>query len=184
MSRYEAEVRWQRDEGERFTDRRYSRAHAWHFDGGAVIPASSSPQGVPLPYSRAEHVDPEEALVAAVASCHMLTFLFLAATRGLVVDRYVDAATGEVGPGANGRPAVVRVTLRPAVTCSGAIEPDDDLLATLHREAHDGCLVANSIRATVTVAGTWRRADAAAAAAATERDARRAEPSATGGSRS
>lgn len=182
MSHHEAEVRWQRGEGESFTDRRYSRAHAWHFDGGATVPASSSPQSVPLPYSHAEHVDPEEALVAAVASCHMLTFLFLAAKRGLVVERYADAATGEVGLGPNGRPAVVRITLRPAVTCSGMVEPDDDLLATLHREADDGCLVANSIRATVTVAGTWRHAAAADDAGGTERDDRRAEPSGAGGS--
>lgn len=152
---HHAEVCWQRTAGEPFVDRRYSRAHAWHFDGGATIPASSSPQTVPLPWSRAEHVDPEEALVAAVASCHMLTFLFLAARRGLVVERYVDAATGEVGADTRGRSAIVRVTLRPAVVLSGPVEPDDATVAALHEAAHDECVVARSIRAAVVIDGSW-----------------------------
>ena len=165
MTHHEAEVRWQRRAGEPFLDRRYSRAHAWHFDGGATIPASSSPQNVPLPWSRAEHVDPEEALVAAVASCHMLAFLFLAARRGLLVERYVDAATGEMGADEHGRSAIVRVTLRPAVTLSGTVEPDDATVAALHDAAHGECIIASSIRAAVVIDGSWThvRDDAARA---------------------
>ncbi len=166
MTQHGAEVRWQRRAGEPFVDRRYSRAHAWHFDGGATIPASSSPHAVPPPWSCAEHVDPEEALVAAVASCHMLTFLFLAARRGLVVERYDDAATGEVGADAHDRPAIVRVTLRPTVVLSGAAEPDDATVAALHDAAHDECPIARSIRAGVVVDGSWTHVRDGAARAA------------------
>lgn len=159
-TRYAAEIRWHRAADEPFTDRRYSRAHAWHFDGGAVVPASSSPHAVPLPFSRPDHVDPEEALVAAIASCHMLTFLFLAAQRDLRVDGYVDAAMGTLGPLDDGRPALVQVTLRPVVHFGGAHAPDDAMVQALHAQAHAECIIARSVRAHIEVIGRWRHADA------------------------
>lgn len=155
MVAHEAEVRWQRGAGEPFADRRYSRAHAWHFDGGAAVPASASPHAVPPPFSQAAHVDPEEALVAAAASCHMLTFLFVAARAGYVVDRYVDRAAGEQGANAEGRPAVTRVVLRPEVTFSGARAPTAADVDALHRQAHAQCVIANSLRAEVACEGAW-----------------------------
>src|SRR5262249_56053902 len=103
MSEFDALIEWKRPEGAAFTDGRYSRAHVWRFDGGAAIAASSSPHSVPLPFSVAANVDPEEALVAALSSCHMLFFLALAAKRGLVVERYVDAARGTMARNAQGR---------------------------------------------------------------------------------
>ena len=164
MTKHEAEVRWQRGDGEAFTDRRYSRAHAWHFDGGAVVAASSSPHSVPLPFSRADAVDPEEALVAAIASCHMLTFLFLAAKAGYTVDEYADAATGDQGTNADGRAALTHVTLRPAVVFSGALVPDDAAVEALHHRSHDECIIANSVRTAITIAGSYRHAAGAASA--------------------
>ena len=164
MALHEAEIRWQRGAGEAFTDRRYSRAHMWHFDGGAEIPASSSPHGVPAPLSRPEHIDPEEALVAAIASCHMLTFLFLAAKRGYIVERYVDPAFGEMGSGEGGRAAITRVTLRPEVRFSGPQIPDDAAVDALHHQAHAECIIANSVRATIEIAGSWRHTELSASA--------------------
>ena len=162
MSRYDAEVRWQRGPDEAFTDRRYSRAHSWHFDGGVVVPASSSPHSVPLPFSRADHVDPEEAFVAAIASCHMLTFLFLAAKAGFTVDAYVDAAFGVMARNEQGRLAVTHVTLRPAIVFSGSVAPSEAEVARLHHESHEECYIANSVRSEIEVAGTWRHAGEAA----------------------
>jgi len=155
MATHDAEIRWRRADDEAFTDRRYSRAHTWHFDGGAVVAASSSPHAVPLPYSRPEHVDPEEAFVAAIASCHMLTFLYLAAKAGHVVDAYDDHAVGTLAPNDDGRPAVVRVVLRPAIVFSGASLPDEEGLARLHHASHEQCFIANSVRTAIDVEGTW-----------------------------
>ena len=118
MSRYMAVIEWSRD-GARFTDNRYSRAHRWRFDGGVEVPASASPQVVPLPMSVAAAVDPEEAFVASLSSCHMLFFLSLAAKRGFVVDDYRDEAGGVMAGDAGGRLAMTRVTLHPAVALRG-----------------------------------------------------------------
>lgn len=156
MTRHEAAVTWRRGGGEAFSDRRYSRAHSWHFDGGATVAASSSPHSVPLPFSRAEAVDPEEAFVAAIASCHMLTFLFLAATEGYVVDQYIDASVGELGVNDEGRRALTQVTLHPAIVFSGARLPDDAAVEALHQRANDECVIASSVRATVAIAGSYR----------------------------
>lgn len=155
MVSHVAEISWRRGNDEAFIDRRYDRAHSWRFDGGAVVPASSSPHNVPLPYSRAEHVDPEEAFVAAVSSCHMLTFLYAAAKGGYVIDGYRDAAVGEMGRVEGGREGVIRVTLRPVVEFSGQRIPDDDDVARLHHEAHEECFIANSVRTTIVVDGEW-----------------------------
>src|ERR1700678_1861140 len=113
MSTYTATIRWLRKSDERFTDGKYSRAHQWAFDGGAVVPASSSPHVVRVPFSDPAGVDPEEALVAALASCHMLFVLDFAKRAGFIVDVYEDEAAGEIATGADGRQWMARITLRP-----------------------------------------------------------------------
>jgi organic hydroperoxide reductase OsmC/OhrA len=143
-------VSWVRD-GAVFTDNRYSRAHQWTFDGGARITASSSPSVVPLPYSEAAAVDPEEALVAAASSCHMLTFLYLAAKQGFVVDSYEDDAFGTMAKDAAGRIGVDRITLRPRIEFAGTKVPSAEQLAALHHAAHDGCFIANSVKCEISV---------------------------------
>lgn len=144
MAEYHAMIEWRR-EGATFTDNRYSRGHRWRFDGGIEVPASSSPHVVPLPQSVAEAVDPEEAFIAALSSCHMLFFLSLAARRGFVVDRYQDRATGQLGRNASGRQAMTSVTLHPDVTFSGTSRPSDEEIAALHDAAHHECFIANSV---------------------------------------
>src|SRR5271157_5970236 len=119
MSTYTANISWRRKAGERFTDGKYSRAHQWTFDGGAVVPASSSPSVVRAPFSDPAGVDPEEALVAALSSCHMLFFLDFAKRAGFVVDSYDDKAEGSMSKGPDGRIAVTLVTLRPQVVFAG-----------------------------------------------------------------
>jgi organic hydroperoxide reductase OsmC/OhrA len=148
MSEYHAELAWTRD-GAVFTDNRYSRRHQWTFDGGANLVASSSPYVVPLPLSDPTAIDPEEAFVASVASCHMLWFLSLAATRGFIVDSYRDKPSGLLAKDASGRLAVTRVTLRPAAEFSGTRMPSKVDVCNLHGEAHAKCFIANSIRSEV-----------------------------------
>ena len=145
---YTATVAWERN-GAVFTDRRYSRAHRWEFDGGVEVPASASPHSVPLPLSLAEAVDPEEAFVASVASCHMLWFLAIAAQHGHVVDSYRDAASATMGPDAEGRVAILDVYLRPEVRFAGGREVPADRLAELHHAAHAECFIANSVRSAI-----------------------------------
>src|SRR5438874_8211060 len=128
---YRATVKWKREADAKFTDQRYSRGHVWTFDGGITVPGSSSPLSVRLPYSVAEAVDPEEALVASLSSCHMLTFLFLAAKQGFVVDRYEDAATGVMTKNERGKLFVSRVELNPTVTFAGDKRPSERDLADL-----------------------------------------------------
>lgn len=150
MSEYVATVRWVRDTAD-FRDGRYSRAHVWTFDGGVEVPASASPHVVPAPMSRVEAVDPEEAFVASLASCHMLWFLALAAKRGFVVDSYVDAAHGVMEQDGSGRLAITRVTLRPCIEFGGERSPSAAQLAELHHAAHESCFIANSVKTEVTV---------------------------------
>lgn len=156
MSEYQAQITWQRQSNEPFLDARYSRAHQWKFDGGVVVPASSAVHSVPLPYSRAENVDPEEALVAAISSCHMLTFLHLAAKSRLVVDSYEDLAVGTMSKDPRGRQSITSVVLAPKVSFSGANAPSDEAVERLHHKAHDECYVANSVRCEIRVSGQWR----------------------------
>ena len=151
MGTYGATIEWQRNEGEAFVDQKYSRGHRWRFDGGAEIAASSSPQIVPLPYAIAEHVEPEEAFVASLSRCHMLFFLSLAARRGLVVDEYIDRAAGTLGPGADGRMAMTRIVLRPAIVFAGDRQPGAEELAAIHHEAHKLCYIANSLKGEIVV---------------------------------
>jgi organic hydroperoxide reductase OsmC/OhrA len=141
---HRAQIRWARGDAA-FTDNRYSRAHSWHFDGGIEVPASSSPHVVRVPLSEEAAVDPEEAFVASIASCHMLWFLSIAAAGGFRVDAYADAADGVMGKNAAGRTAVTRVTLRPHATFSGEQRPSQAQLAQMHHKAHEECFIANSV---------------------------------------
>jgi len=152
MKQFEATLAWQRG-AQAFTDLRYSRAHRWRFDGGVDVPASSSPLSVPVPLSDPAAVDPEEALVAAAASCHMLFFLSLAAAHGYVVDRYDDHAVGTLALDADGRMAMTRIVLNPAIVFGGDRQPDRTALAGLHHEAHARCYIANSLKGDIVVEG-------------------------------
>jgi organic hydroperoxide reductase OsmC/OhrA len=150
MSTYTATVRWTREPGANFAKGQYSRAHEWAFDGGAVVPTSASPHVVPAPWSDAAGVDPEEAFVASLSSCHMLFFLDFARRAGFVVDDYVDEAEGTLAKRPDGRIAMTGVTLRPRVTWSGD-PPDEAALADLHHRAHEACFIANSVTTEVKV---------------------------------
>jgi organic hydroperoxide reductase OsmC/OhrA len=150
MGTHLATIEWRCDGS--FRDGRYSRAHRWRFDGGAVVAASASPANVPEPWSDPAGVDPEEALVAAVSSCHMLWFLHLARDAGLDVAGYSDEAHGTLGKGADGRIAITRVVLRPRIDFVGS-GPDPEAVAALHREAHARCFIANSLKGEVVVEG-------------------------------
>jgi organic hydroperoxide reductase OsmC/OhrA len=149
---YRATVKWTRG-GATFTDQRYSRGHSWTFDGGITVPASSSPLSVKLPYSVAEAVDPEEAFVAALASCHMLTFLYVAAKQGYVIDSYADDALGEMTKNERGKLWVSRVILAPAIAFAGAKRPTAEQFEQLHHLAHEECFIANSVKSEVVVQG-------------------------------
>jgi organic hydroperoxide reductase OsmC/OhrA len=151
MAQYVASVRWERENGAVFTDNRYSRSHRWTFDGGTEVPASASPHVVPIPLSDPKGVDPEEAFVAALSSCHMLWFLFVAAKRAFIVDSYRDDAVGVMGKNADGRIAMTNVALRPVIRFSGGKVPDAAEISTMHDEAHHACFIANSVRTLVTV---------------------------------
>lgn len=149
MADYTAQVHWQRQQ-QSFTDQRYSRRHLWRFDGGQEVPGSSSPHSVPLPYSDPAAVDPEEAFVASVSSCHMLWFLSLAAQAGWTVDDYLDDAVGRMARDARGRMAITVVTLRPAIRFAGN-QPSAGDIAALHHAAHERCYIANSVRSEVVI---------------------------------
>jgi organic hydroperoxide reductase OsmC/OhrA len=147
MSEHVVDVSWSRGEHE-FTYDAYNRDHEWRFDGGITVPASANPKylGNPGP------VDPEEAFVAALSSCHMLTFLSIAARKRLVVDAYTDHAVGIMAKNSQGRLAITEVTLNPKITWSGEA-PSDETLAHLHHLSHQQCFIANSVTTEVRVAG-------------------------------
>ena len=147
---FEAKLEWHRN-GQDFLGQRYSRAHEWQFDGGQRVPASSSPLSVPLPMSDAAAVDPEEALVAAASSCHMLFFLSIAAKRGHTVDSYRDHAIGLLEKDKEGKMAMTRITLRPTIAFAGTAPPGADELHAIHHEAHDKCYIANSLKSDVVI---------------------------------
>jgi len=150
MSEYVATIEWRRD-GAVFTDNKYSRGHRWFFDGGIEVPASSSPHSVRLPFSVENAVDPEEALVAALSSCHMLTFLYLAAKKKFLIESYRDEAVGIMEKNEMGRLAITRVTLRPEIKFGGDVMPTAAELEELHHDAHEGCYIANSVKTDVRV---------------------------------
>lgn len=148
MSEHVAVVVWSRD-GAVFTDNRYSRGHRWLFDGGVEVPASSSPTVVPLPLSIAAAVDPEEAFVVSLSSCHMLWFLSIAAKRGFLVDSYRDEAVGVMAKDSSGRLAMARVTLRPETHFAGDTRPTANDVVAMHHESHEQCFIARSVKTDV-----------------------------------
>jgi len=148
MSQYTAEVLWRRGE-QAFVDNRYSRKYAIKFDGGIEVAGSASPQVVPPPLSDLSAVDPEELLVAALAGCHMLWFLSIAAKRHFRVDRYVDAPTGVLSKNAAGQFSMTSFTLKPEATFSGDNLPTRAQIDEMHHEAHEKCNIANSINGEV-----------------------------------
>jgi organic hydroperoxide reductase OsmC/OhrA len=145
MSEYYATIVWQRREEERYIDNKYSRAHQWVFGGGVIVPASSSPHIVPLPYSVEDNVDPEEAFVASLSSCHMLFFLSIAAKNAFVVERYVDRPVGVMAKNKQGKTAIVKVTLRPEIHFSADTPVTLQQLEKMHHESHEDCFIANSV---------------------------------------
>lgn len=151
MAHHTAETIWSRGDASRgdFVANRYSRRHLLRFDGGAELPGSSSPHVVPLPYSDAAAVDPEEAFVASLSSCHMLWFLSLAARDRFCVDHYADAATGLLAKNAEGRLAMTVVILHPSVVFSGERMPSRADIERLHHEAHESCFIATSVKTEV-----------------------------------
>lgn len=149
MSEHFATIRWQRDDHP-FTKGRYSRKHEWHFDGGAVVPGSSSPHVVREPFSDASAVDPEEAFVAALSSCHMLWFLSTAAEHGFIVDAYVDESVGHMRKNDAGKLVVADVVLRPHVTFHGS-QPTREQIDQLHHAAHESCFLANSVKTEIRI---------------------------------
>lgn len=148
MSHYTAEVLWLRGE-QNFLDNRYSRKHVLRFDGGLEVPCSSSPHVVSLPMSDASAVDPEEAFIASLSSCHMLWFLSIAAKQKFCIDRYFDVAVGVMEKNAEGKMAMTVVTLRPEVHFSGGHIPTREEISQLHHEAHEQCFIANSVKTEV-----------------------------------
>lgn len=150
MSEYKATIKWARTSPD-FLKGRYSREHTWTFDGGVTVPASSSPAVVPVPYSNTACVDPEEAFVASLSSCHMLTFLFLAQRQGFQIDSYEDEAIGVVAKNEAGAMWVSTVTLYPKIVFSGEKMPAAEDLERLHEAAHRQCFIANSVKTEVSV---------------------------------
>lgn len=146
---YRATIRWQHD-GSEFSRGRYQRAHNWQFDGGIEVPASASPQVVRAPYSREDAVDPEEAMVAALSSCHMMTFLWLASKAGIEVAAYIDEACGYLEQNEAGRMWLARVLLRPVLMFAGPV-PASATVDALHTEAHAECYIANSVKTAVSI---------------------------------
>ncbi len=150
MAKCEAKITWER-KGAEFTDRQYSRAHRWSFDGGVEVPASSSPGVVREPLSDASAVDPEEAFVAAISSCHMLSFLDQAARQGFTVERYTDEAVGRMAKNEAGKIAVTLVTLHPDIEFTGDKRPTHQEIEHLHHRAHEVCFIASSVKTDISI---------------------------------
>lgn len=148
MHKYFAKITWQCD-NTTFIEGKYSRVHEWEFDGGVVVSASSSPLIVPLPYSSAAAIDPEEAFVASLSSCHMLWFLSIAAKMGYSVESYEDRAVGEMGINSVGKMAMLTVTLQPHVKFLGVNIPTKEQLINMHGVAHEECFIASSVKSEV-----------------------------------
>ena len=150
MSEYRVTVNWKRN-GPDFLKGKYSREHTWSFDGGVTIAASSAPSVVPAPWSNPKAVDPEEAFVASVSSCHMLTFVWLASRQGFQLDSYDDEAVGMMSKNDKGVPWVSLVTLHPRIVWSGEKKPSQEQIEGLHHEAHEQCFIAASIKTEVRI---------------------------------
>ena len=152
MSDYKATIKWQRT-GPDFLMGKYSREHTWTFDGGVTVPASASPSVVPAPWSNPAGVDPEEAFVASISSCHMLTFLHLASKAGFQIDSYTDEAVGQVTKNEKGVPWVCSVKLNPRIVYGGEKLPTPADEDRLHHQSHEQCFIANSVKTEIMVAG-------------------------------
>lgn len=146
----QATVTWS-NTNEQPSSHRYSRAHSWRFDGGVVVPASSSPDIVPVPMSDPAAVDPEEAFLASLSSCHMLWFLSLAHRDGFFATTYNDEATGEMRPNEHGKLYVAEVILRPRIEWAPPRSPSETELAELHHRAHLECFLANSVHTQIRI---------------------------------
>jgi organic hydroperoxide reductase OsmC/OhrA len=151
MPSHKATIVWDIGSGD-MSAKKYSRAHRWEFDGGAVVPGSSSPHVVPKPWSDEKAVDPEEALVAAASSCHMMSFLWAAAKAGFSVASYRDEAEGTMAKNEKGRYAITKIALRPKIVFAGK-QPTAEELEKLHHEAHEECFIANSLKSEIVVEG-------------------------------
>lgn len=151
MSIYTAKINWKNDAPDKFTKGQYTRRHTWFFDGGVVVPASSSPHSVRVPFSVEAAVDPEEALVAAASSCHMLTFLWVASKKGFIIASYEDNAVGEMTKGDDGKEWISTITLHPHIEWAGDKLPTADEMVEMHHSAHEGCYIASSIKSEVRV---------------------------------
>ncbi len=149
--KYNVRVFWEKSAAEIFTDNKYNRVHKWRFDGGAEVMASASPQVVPLPMSDERGVDPEEAFVAALSSCHMLFFLSIAAANKYCIERYEDNAEGVMSKNEHGQMAMTVVTLKPAIIFSGSNIPSFDEIAAVHEQAHEKCYIANSVKTEIKI---------------------------------
>jgi organic hydroperoxide reductase OsmC/OhrA len=154
LSRHTATIYWQRGE-QVFTDNKYSREHSWNFDGGCEVTASASPEEVALPYSNPNAVDPEEAFVASISSCHMLWFLSLAAKQGFVVEEYRDNAEGILEKNLENKRAITRVILRPDVVFPKNNAPDQQKFDKLHQQAHNKCFIAHSVKTRITIEASF-----------------------------
>ncbi len=150
MSDHKAIISWKRS-GPNFLLGQYSREHTWSFDGGTTVAASASPSVVPAPFSNPAKVDPEEALVAAISSCHMLTFLHLASRQGYLVESYRDEAVGTMTKSDGGVPWVSHVALRPKIVYGGERRPAPEAIEQLHHLAHQQCFIANSVKTEIVV---------------------------------
>jgi organic hydroperoxide reductase OsmC/OhrA len=152
MAEHKAMIRWASSEdGEAFLKGRFSRAHTWTFDGGLTVPASAAPSVIPAPFSDPAGVDPEEAYVAAIASCHMMSFLYVAMRAGFVVERYEDDAVGAMRKNERGVIWVGAVTLRPRIDFGAGTRPTPAEVEQLHHRAHEQCFIANSVKTEITV---------------------------------
>lgn len=148
MSTHRATVEWKK-EGD-FARKKYLRTHRWKFDGGIEVKAAASPSVVRKPWTVDDAVDPEEAFIASVSSCHMLTFLFLAANDGFVAESYVDEAEGLLANEGGGQ-WITEIVLRPRIEFSGEKRPSEKELEELHHRAHEGCFIARSVKTHIRV---------------------------------
>ncbi len=152
MAQHKAKIEWKCTTPD-FRLGKYTREHTWSFDGGVSVPASAAPAVVPAPWSNPAHVDPEEAFVASISSCHMLTFLHVARLAGFQIESYADEAVGEMAKNERGVAWVAVVTLNPTIVYGGDKRPTHEQEAELHHKAHDGCFVSQSVKTEVKVSG-------------------------------
>ncbi|HLG41304.1 MAG TPA: OsmC family protein [Chitinophagaceae bacterium] len=149
--KYTATVKWAKSANEIFTDGKYSRVHDWQFDGGMKFKASASPHVVPLPMSDASFIDPEEAFIASISSCHMLFFLSFCAKQKYAVVSYEDEAEGIMGDGEDGKKQMLSVTLHPIIKFEDGKSPSAEILSRLHELSHENCFIANSVKTKINI---------------------------------